>query len=127
MNPMHEALKRHILKAKSGTAHPSAGSPQQDDTEVAGDKGIPGSKEGEMNDDRAPQIAAPPGKDGGVVQNPLASGHDQLNDEHAAVLHAIMQDTSNHPGRGPMSFDERAGASMKEKMASIKKEKEGKV
>jgi hypothetical protein len=121
MNPMHEALKRHMLKAKAGAVHPADGDSHAEEAAE--------SPTDEMNEDRAPQLAGAAGApqiEAGVGQNPHSSGEGELNAEHASILHALMQNSSSHPGRGPMSFDEKAHGSMKEKMAAIQKNKEGK-
>lgn len=121
MNPMHEALKRHLMKATSGM-HPSMSG-----ADSSGKDDPAGSKDDEMNDDRAPDPSMPPNVDAGVGQNPNAAAPGQMNQEHAAIMQQLMHHMPTHPGRGPVSFDEKAGASMKEKMASIHKEKGGKV
>lgn len=101
-SPMHEALKNHMAKAKvSASPLPSKGEP----IKKAQDENL---------GDAAPSVDGP--------KPPVGMETPELGEEHLGLLDKLSSGVE-HPGRGAMTLDERAGDKMKERMASINKKK----
>lgn len=120
---MKMALKKHILKAKSGAmGHPAPeGSPAEEKSES------PMQEKMEEGSDNAPELHDPASAQGPVghpdpsgIGAPLSAHKPmgELGPEHVNLLQDMINHIS-HPGRGAMTMNEQAGPIMKEKMASI--------
>jgi hypothetical protein len=97
MDAMKMALKKHMGKLK-GVSHGAHG---------------PDKQEEKSKTDNAPDLNDGP-------DDLAEAGHP--DSAHADLMEQLMGQIS-HPGRAPMTLDERANDKMKEKMASVMKHK----
>lgn len=128
-----EALKRHADKLKMSQGHPIDGSAMdQHETKIpepgvdrAKKVAMSGSDHNSEDMDHAPEVSElGPDKVSQPIHGKQQDG--EMDEAHAEIMQKLMDGHSSHPGRGPMSFDEKANASMKEKMAAIEQRKKGK-
>ena len=104
MNAIHLALKNQMKKAK--VDHPAVNESHEAVSEA---------KKEENLGDKAPDVGA-------GADSPMNMAGVELGPEHLELLAKLISQIE-HPARGAMGLDEKAGGLMKEKMASIMKHK----
>lgn len=109
MHAMMNALKKHIGKSRGLHAEGS----------VLEEKGE-SKKEEQKETDNAPELDDSAGHPALGDHRPMMSG--ELGPEHIELLKLLLGSMS-HPGREPISLNERVHAPMQEKVAMLSKHK----
>jgi hypothetical protein len=139
-NPDHEEMMKDIHDADGEAMHGQEGDKDQSDhaptidykvkakdnsedaSDETHDSSLHGDHDAPMEDGKAEKGKTPfdPPHVSSSIHDGQMDGEHTLTPDHIEVMQKLMHGNNNpHPGRGPISFDERANALMKEKMASI--------